>query len=348
VESILPLLISDDAHGLDLDKPFRKKQLTEFIFQQLLFDFDGMTSLPVSLRDRLSGSYTVLPFEAVERQVSRDGTIKYLLRLLDGTCIEAVILTDRDGRHTFCISSQSGCRMGCAYCKTGSMGLLRNLEAHEIVGQVLFLAAQVQARYNVVYMGMGEPLDNYDAVAGSLTVLSDPGLCGISQSRITVSTCGVVDRMEPLLRRFPGIGLALSLNSAVQARRERIMPVTRRFPVSDLRDTVHRCYEATGRRVTLEYVMIDGFNLGDDEVEAIRQFDRSAVLLNLIPLNEAAEGYAPPDQAAIGEFSKKLKDAGFTVTRRYRRGDDIDAACGQLFYRVLHGDQDGRDAGLTD
>lgn len=321
------------------DKKFRIKQLYNNIFSSMIYDFNEMTDLPVSLRERLLLLADVIVIKEVSRIVSKDETVKFLFELKDGNKIESVVLKDKNDRYTFCISTQCGCRMGCVFCRTGSMGLIRNLSYDEIISQVLFLSRYIytesdertkEQRFNIVFMGMGEPLDNYDNLVSAVEILLDKDKFGLSPSRITLSTCGILDKLLDFSKIFPEINIALSLNASSQEKREIIMPVSKKFSFDQLVSVCKDIALKNSKRITFEYVLVDSENnLEDDIQNLIRILDKN-FLLNIIPLNDTDTIKGKISEDKIMSFINRLTDAKCNVTRRYRKGEDIMAACGQL------------------
>lgn len=325
-----------------LDKKFRKKQIWEFIFKKKIFSFDLMKNLPLALRERLNASFSILGLEEQRRQKASDGTVKFLFRLSDDSSVEAVLLEDKNSNYTFCISTQCGCRMGCTFCKTGEMGLIRDLTPAEIVSQILFIAGYLQEKhdigekkFNIVFMGMGEPLDNFDNLLAAIRLIIAKDGFALSPQRITVSTCGVAAKIPPLLEEVPSIGLAVSLNSAIESKRSSIMPITRKYPLKELAAVLTDCFERFHNRITLEYVLIKGFNMGEEDIEALKMFNSKAFHINIIPLNRSEAEAERPSEAEIKFFITRLEQMNFRVSRRYRRGDEIQAACGQLYWEEM-------------
>ena len=315
-----------------VDRPFRDRQIYQALYERAARDFSEMTDLPKHLRVRLARRFRVGQPEIASRQLSADGTCKYLLRLADGATVEAVDIPDR-GRRTFCISSQAGCALACSFCVTGYWGAGRNLTAGEIAGQVLAIRADrslPMAGLNVVFMGMGEPLLNLENVKAALDLLTE----WISPHRITVSTVGILPGLEEMARWERRPNLAISLHAPDEERRGRIMPVNRTYPLVELLAALRRYPLEKGRKLTFEYILIRDFN---DRVE---DADRLARLLaglrakiNLIPINPdpvLGERMAPPDGARIEAFKERLRRRGWIATVRRRRGDEVSAACGQL------------------
>jgi 23S rRNA (adenine2503-C2)-methyltransferase len=316
------------------DKPFHARQLYGWIHGRGERDFSRMSNLPRPLRSALAETCRVVRPEVETRQKSRDGTVKYLLRLEDGKAVEAVYIPE-SRRITFCISSQIGCPLGCTFCLTAKMGLVRNLTPGEIAGQVAILAGEHRLSandYNLVFMGMGEPLNNYDSVLAAFRILADPEGFGISPKHITLSTAGVVPGLRRIAAESPRPRIAVSLSATTDKLRDELMPVNRAYPLAVLFETLREIPLAPRERITFEYVLLRGIN--DSTEDAIRLASltgRMAVKVNLIPYNEASVGgYAPPAPAAARAFRDLLLARGLRASIRKRRGADISAACGQL------------------
>lgn len=318
-----------------IDRPFRAAQVWDALHRRGATGFEQMTDLPRALRDELAARFRVGAPEIVERRPAADGTTKFLLRLADGATIEAVDippLPGESGRHSLCISSQAGCALACAFCVTGFWGAGRNLTAGEILGQVLAVRREggLPESVNLVFMGMGEPLLNLDAVRGALDVLTET----IGWRRITVSTSGVVPGIEAMARWRERPNLAISLHAADDARRSRIMPINRTWPLAELIDALRRYPLERGRRLTIEYILIRGLNDSPADADALAA--RLAGLrakVNLIPINPdpvLGPAMVPPPAAAVDAFHRRLKAHGLISTVRRKRGDDVSAACGQL------------------
>jgi 23S rRNA (adenine2503-C2)-methyltransferase len=293
-----------------------------------------MSNLPLPLRSALSQRYRVGRPEVEARQQSRDGTVKYLLRLEDGKAVEAVAIPEKS-RTTFCISSQIGCPLGCTFCLTARMGLVRNLTPGEIAGQAAVLAGEqgLQANeYNLVFMGMGEPMNNYDSVLAAFRILVDPQGLGIAPRHITLSTAGVVPGLRRIAAESPRPRIAVSLSATTDKLRDELMPVNRAYPLAVLFETLRAIPLAPRERITFEYVLLRGINDSlDDAVRLAALAGRMSVKINLIPYNEASvQGYARPAPAAARAFRDLLLARGLRASLRKRRGADISAACGQL------------------
>ncbi len=295
--------------------------------------YDEMTNLPQSLRETLKEKYPFTAPKVVRKQESaRDGTIKYLWELADGNCVETVLMRYHYG-NTVCISSEVGCRMGCAFCASTLGGLVRRLEPQEMVDQVLF--TQIDSGLpisHIVLMGIGEPLDNFDNVMRFLELINDPKGMNISMRHISLSTCGLVPKIDELAKRKLQLTLSVSLHAPNDRVRDRIMPVNKAYPSEELLAACRRYYAATSRRISFEYAMIDGVNDSvEDARELLRRLKGLPAHFNLIPLNHVEESpLKPSSKAAVANFQKTLEDGGITATVRRTLGGDIDASCGQL------------------
>lgn len=315
---------------------FRATQLVRWLYGKGARSFAEMTDLPAELRTTLAARFRISGADVAERQVSRDGTRKYLVRFSDGVSVETVGLPDAD-RLTVCFSTQAGCPMGCAFCATGRSGLTRDLTPGEMVDQVLLVAHDFGARVtNAVAMGQGEPFTNYGAVIAALRFMNSGDGPGIGARHLTVSTCGLIPGIERLATEPEQFTLAVSLHSAVQATRDRLMPGVRGVKLPALRATVAAYADSTGRRPTLEYALADGVNDTDAELDALLAFcDGLMCHVNLIPVNPVADtGFARSPRERAVYFRDALKRAGTEASVRVERGTDIDAACGQLRQRL--------------
>jgi 23S rRNA (adenine2503-C2)-methyltransferase len=334
-------ILTLDRAGLEgamgaLGQPaFRVSQVVRRLYQRGASSFEEMTDLPKGLREELGRRYSFALPVVVARQESSDGTRKYLVRFADGVAVETVGLPAGD-RLTVCFSTQAGCAMGCAFCATGQGGLVRGLRSGEMAVQVLLVASDYDRRVtNAVAMGQGEPFADYDATIGGLRLLNDPDALGIGARHITVSTCGLLPGIRRLAREPEQFTLAVSLHSALQVTRDRLMPGVRTYPLASLRSALSDYFATSGRRPTLEYALIGGINDTDDELSALVGFCRGMPFhVNLIPVNPVAgTDSAKPGARRIEEFRRALADAGIEASVRVERGADIDAACGQLKQR---------------
>lgn len=311
---------------------FRAKQVFSWLHRGVR-SYDEMTNLPKPLRDELAERYPIHPPKVVRRQESkRDGTIKYLWQLHDGNCVETVLMRYNYG-NTVCISTEVGCRMGCAFCASTIGGLVRRLEPYEMLDEVLFTQLDSGLPVSrVVLMGIGEPLDNFDNVMRFLELVNSPEGMNLSMRHISLSTCGLVPKIDELAEKKLQISLAISLHGPNDAIRDKIMPVNRAYPSEQLLGACRRYFEATGRRIHFEYAMIDGVNDREEDArELLRRLKGLPAHFNLIPLNHVEESpLKPSSRAAVARFQKILEDGGITATVRRTLGGDIDASCGQL------------------
>jgi 23S rRNA (adenine2503-C2)-methyltransferase len=313
---------------------FHARQIFQWLYRRGITDPAAMTDLSRDLRAALANGCTLSTPEVVHREKSIDGTEKFLLRLDDSRTIEAVFIPDTPSM-TFCISTQVGCAMACAFCLTGKMGLVRNLTAGEIVGQVRVLADALQmrgARFNIVLMGMGEPLHNYDETMKALRILADEHGFAMSPRRITLSTVGLLPALEKLAREPVMPNLAISLHAPTDAQRGELVPINRKYGVSDIIEACKRFPLKRRNRITFEYVLLAGIN---DRPEDARRLAKLLAgvksKVNLIPLNVAAGiPFDRPSDQAVDRFAQILADRHLTVSVRKSRGRDIRAACGQL------------------
>lgn len=313
---------------------FRGKQVFTWLHRGAV-SFDAMSNLSKALREKLAAAYTITAPKVACKQVSRlDGTMKYLWELGDGNCIETVLMHYHHG-NTVCISSQVGCRMGCAFCASTLGGKVRNLTASEMLDQVLFTQLDSgETISNIVLMGIGEPLDNLDTVLRFLELVNHPDGLNIGMRHISLSTCGLI----PGIRRLGELELQLTLSVSLHApdseTRSRIMPVNRAYDVDALFEACHWYFQKTGRRISFEYAMIDGVNDQDWQADLIAKKVRGMPAhVNLIPLNDVRESPWKPSRR-IAAFQKRLEEHGITATVRRSLGGDIDAACGQLRKRA--------------
>ena len=311
---------------------FRGKQVYTWLHKGVR-SYDEMSNLSKDLRSALAQKYPIAAPEVVRKQESaRDGTIKYLWRLSDGNCVETVLMRYNYG-NTVCISTEVGCRMGCAFCASTIGGLVRKLEPYEMLDEVLF--TQIDSGLpisRIVLMGIGEPLDNFDNVMRFLELVNSPEGMNISMRHISLSTCGLVPKIDELAERKLQISLAISLHGPNDTIRDKIMPVNKAYPIDVLLAACRRYFEATSRRIHFEYSMIDGVNdREEDAKELLRRLKGLPAHFNLIPLNHVEESpFKPSSKAAVARFQKILEDGGITATVRRTLGGDIDASCGQL------------------
>lgn len=311
---------------------FRAKQVYTWLHKGVK-SYGEMTNIPQALRERLEQESPLYIPQVVRKQQSKlDGTIKYLWRLADGNCVETVLMRYHYG-NTVCISTEVGCRMGCAFCASTIGGLVRKLEPYEMLDEVLF--TQVDSGLpisHIVLMGIGEPLDNFDNVMRFLELVNSPDGMNISMRHISLSTCGLVPKIDELAKRKLQLTLSVSLHAPDDAVRDKIMPVNKAYPSQQLLDACRRYYEATSRRISFEYAMIDGVNDREEDARVLlRRLRGLPAHFNLIPLNHVEESpLKPSSKKAVARFQQILEDGGITATVRRTLGGDIDASCGQL------------------
>src|SRR4051812_14007857 len=313
---------------------FHARQLFQWIHKRGVTDFGEMTDLGRDLRTALAAHLRVATPDVVRREQSTDGTTKFLLRLDDGQLVESVFIPDTPA-NTFCLSTQVGCAMRCGFCLTGRMGIVRNLTAGEVVGQVRVLARELdllQARFNIVLMGMGEPLHNYDATMKALRILADELGLAVSPRRVTLSTVGVLPALERLATEPLMPNLAISLHATTEDLRDMLVPINRKYGLKELLDACRRFPIKRRARITFEYVMLKNVNDRDEDARRlVRLLHGIKAKVNLLPLNEAPGiPFERPDDARVNRFAQIVAERGLVVSVRKSRGRDIRAACGQL------------------
>lgn len=323
---------------------YRARQIYAWIYRKEVSSFYEMSDMPKELRARLDKNAEISIPRVLKQRVSKDNTRKFLLEMKDKKKVETVVIPqggDKNDRYSLCISTQIGCPVGCAFCATGASGFQRSLQAYEMVGQVLGsrreLAKRLKAQEellitNVVYMGMGEPMLNFDEVLKSVYILNDHRGINIGQRHITISTAGEVKGIQRLAREKIQVTLAISLHACNNELRNQLIPLNRKYPLELLMESVAEYIEDSGRRVTFEYIMLDGVNTDlSDALAMIKLLKPLLANVNLIPYNEVSGlDFKRPSPAKIGQFYNWLADGGLNVTLREERGSDIEAACGQL------------------
>lgn len=322
------------------EKGFRSRQIYSWIHEKLVDDFEEMTNLPKTLRQKLESAYEIRRVEMEKRQISKiDGTNKFLFCLKDGNMVESVLMKYKHG-NSVCISSQVGCRMGCCFCASTLDGLERNLTPSEMLRQVYQIQKITGERVsNIVIMGTGEPLDNYDNFLKFIHMVSDEHGLNISQRNITASTCGIVPNIRRLAEEKLQITLALSLHGSNQEKRRSLMPVANKYELHEVLEACDYYFEKTGRRITFEYSLVHGVNDTPEDAKELMGIlkDRNCHL-NLIPVNPIKErNYEKPDKKSAENFKNKLEKNGINVTIRREMGSDIDGACGQLRRKTMQG-----------
>jgi len=319
------------------EKPYRGRQLFKWLYHTRQHDFNLMTDQSRDLRERLVAAYEIRPIETAHRAKSVDGTEKFLFRLDDGHGVEAVLIPD-NGRGTACVSSQAGCALGCRFCATGVMGLRRSLTVGEIVSQLLLLRDLRGGGCftNVVFMGMGEPLHNFENMVEAIGIINDSSGLAVAARKITVSTVGIAPKIRTLADSGLKVRLAVSLNAATQEKRAEIMPLARKYGLDELMEAVRYYTQKTGTRVTFEYVLFDGFNDGIEDVEALSRLVRGVPCkINILAYNPVPGlDFKRPGDDKVDWFGRQLFPRAPAVTVRKSRGTDIQAACGQLAGRM--------------
>ncbi len=317
-------------------RPFRAGQVFEWVYRKKVLSFGDMSNISLKLRKELEENFTLSIPEIIRREKSSDGTVKYLIEMGDGEKVESALIP-HGRRLTLCLSTQAGCRFGCLFCASGASGFGRNLEAYEITGQYLAVSGSCGRRItNIVFMGVGEPLDNFEALMTAVDVLSDPAGPALGKRKISVSTCGIAPGIRELTRINPGIGLSVSLHSADPEKRKVLVPVTRKYPLKELKEALR---EFTGKcryPVSLEYILISGFNVLPEDGAKLADFCKGIrAKVNLIPCNPSSvKKFTPPDEKELAGFLSELDRRGIFYSMRRPRGRDISAACGQLRYRA--------------
>ena len=355
-------LLGLDSQGMETlfaglnEKPFRARQVLKWIHRRGAADFTAMTDIAKDLRAKLNEAASIEPPAVVGDGTAPDGTRKWLLKVDDANAVEAVFIPE-DGRGTLCVSSQAGCTLDCAFCSTGKQGFNRNLSAAEIIGQLWlanralgFHAGGPRAVSNVVFMGMGEPMLNLDAVIPAARLMIDDNGYGLSRRRVTVSTSGVVPGMDRLAAECP-VALAVSLHAPDDALRDRLVPINRKYPIRQLIAACNRYLVHAPRDfITFEYVMLDGVNDSDVQARALLGIAAGVrCKFNLIPFNPFSDsGFKRSGAERIRRFAQVLQRAGLTVTTRKTRGDGIDAACGQLAGDVTDRTRRGKTVPITE
>ena len=318
------------------EKSFRAKQVYDWLWSKNLHSIDEMTNLSKDLREKIAQEYTINPISVDQLQKSSDGTIKNGVKLHDGLLVESVLIPT-DTRTTACVSSQVGCSLNCEFCATARLKRMRNLEVAEIVDQVALIDKQSKLYFdrplsNIVFMGMGEPMMNYKNVVDSIKKITEPSGLGMSPRRMTVSTSGIPKMIKMLADEDLRVKLALSLHSAIEEKRNEIMPFSDKFPLTDIMESLQYWYQKTGSIITFEYCVWKGINDGDEDIKALVKYCKQVPSkVNLIQYNSIGDGkYDQSNPAAMENYVRQLEKNGITVMIRRSRGSDIDAACGQL------------------
>lgn len=315
---------------------FHASQIFSWIYQKSIYDFDKMTNLSTNLKELLKKHFLINSLVLVNKQQSEDDTEKFLFKLEDGNLIEAVSIPTKD-RVTGCISSQVGCKFCCFFCASGARGFKRNLEVAEIIGQIIFLKSNCLHKKltHIVFMGTGEPFDNYDTILKAIRIINSKESLNIGARRITISTSGVIPGIARLAKEGLQVELSVSLHAAFDELRSKLMPVNKVYPLKYLLEACRKYIKQTNRQVTFEYILIDGINSDLKNAQELGKLLRGMnCKINLIPVNPVKElKIQPPEKPKIFGFKNSLLRAGINVTLRAERGQDIDAACGQLRFK---------------
>lgn len=314
------------------EKPFRAEQIFKWIFQEKIKSFDEMTNISLELREKLKENYTICNFEILRKQESKDGTIKYLFDVLDGNAIETVLMSYHHG-YSICVSSQIGCKMGCEFCASTGINFIRNLTSGEIAEQILAVEQDANVRIsNVVFMGIGEPLDNYENVINAIHIINNPKGLNIGARHISISTSGLVPKIYQLAKEKIPCTLSISLHATNNEKRSSMMPVNNAYPIEELIQACKDYIKETNRRISFEYALAKDNNDNlNDAKELVKLLKGMLCHVNLIPINKIENGtFTKSSNENIMRFRDFLNDHGIVATIRRELGSDIDAACGQL------------------
>src|SRR3989338_9910130 len=315
------------------EQSFRAAQIFDWLYKKGAEDFDAMTNLPVALREKLKSDFLTGKPTAVKEEKADDKTVKFLFALADGEEIETVLIPTSE-RVTLCVSTQVGCKFHCGFCASGLAGFRRNLSCAEILAQILYARNHHprQSVSHIVFMGIGEPLDNYENLIKAIRIINSPKAVNIAARRITISTCGIVSQIKKLMAERLQIELAISLHGSNNRLRDLLMPVNKKYPVEELIATCREYIQKTKRQITFEYILIRGLTCTTESAEELgKLLKKMTCKMNLIPYNKVEEfGHEPPTKMEILLFKKRLSELGIHATVRMPRGRDVNAACGQL------------------
>ncbi|MCF7894032.1 MAG: 23S rRNA (adenine(2503)-C(2))-methyltransferase RlmN [Candidatus Omnitrophica bacterium] len=308
---------------------YSAKQIFAWIYKERVQDFSLMTNIAKDKREELTKMFYFLNFKTLKKEKSKDGTQKYLFQLVDQEAIEAVLIPEKQ-RNTLCLSTQVGCKFNCKFCASKTGGFIRNLEVSEIVNQYLQLS-QKDKITNIVFMGIGEPFDNFKNVVKSIEILTEPAGLNFTNKRISISTCGLSDKIKKIAELELGVKLSISLHAVLDEKRNKIMPVNKIYPLADLVKAIKYYNQRQKFPVTFEYILLADFNIGGQDAKRLAKLVKTTrAKLNLIPYNPTGATLRPPEFAKIDNFKKILKKENIIFTLRKERGSDINAACGQL------------------
>lgn len=323
--------LKEELKGME-EKPFRAEQIFKWLYEEKVESFDEMTNLSLPLREKLRNNYTMCNFNILKKQESKDGTIKYLLDVLDGNAIETVLMRYHHG-NSICVSSQIGCKMGCKFCASTGINFIRNLSSGEIVEQIIRVEQDTGERIsNVVFMGIGEPLDNYDNVVNAIRLINHPKGLNIGARHISISTSGLIPKIYQLAEENIQCTLSISLHATNNEKRSSMMPVNQTYPIEELLQACKDYTEKTNRRISFEYALAKDNNDNiEDAKELVKRLKGMLCHVNLIPINKIENGkFTKSSMENIMKFRDYLNDHGMVATIRRELGSDIDAACGQL------------------
>ncbi len=314
------------------EKPYRADQIFQWLYKVNVTSFDEMTDLSLDLREKLKREFTICNFNILEKQVSIDGTVKYLFDILDGNAIETVVMEYKHGR-TICVSSQVGCKMGCKFCASTGIAFIRNLSAGEIVEELLAVEKDLNIKIsNIVFMGIGEPLDNFDNVMKAIEIINYPKGLGIGARHISISTCGIVPKIYEIADRDMQCTLSISLHQANNEKRSAMMPINNKYNIEELMEACRYYIEKTNKRISFEYALAKDNNDNEEDAKELVNLLRGMLChVNLIPINKIQDGkFSKSTNENIIKFRDYLNSKGIVATIRRELGSDIDAACGQL------------------
>ncbi len=314
------------------EKPYRAEQIFKWLYQVNVTSFEEMTDLSLELREKLKNEYNICNYNIIERQVSKDGTVKYLFDILDENAIETVLMTYKHGK-TICVSSQVGCKMGCKFCASTGIAFIRNLTSGEIVEQLLAVQKDLNTKIsNIVFMGIGEPLDNFDNVMKAIEIINYPKGLGIGARHISISTCGLVPKIYEIADRDLQCTLSISLHASNNEKRSSMMPINNKYSIEELMKACRYYIEKTNKRISFEYALAKDNNDNEqDAKELVKLLKGMLCHVNLIPINKIEEGkFSKSTNENIIKFRDYLNGKGIVATIRRELGSDIDAACGQL------------------
>jgi len=337
LKSLTLIELTDYLEKLKYPK-YHAQEIVRWLYQKEVCDISSMSNLSLELRRKLEGNFYLSSLNLIEGFISEDKTRKYLFELEDKSAIESVLIPHKE-RNTACLSTQVGCKYTCRFCASGAAGFLRNLNQAEILNQIIAIKKDIKDNINnIVFMGIGEPLDNYDTLLNSIRIINAKYGFNIGQRKITISTCGLVDGIKKLAKEGLQIELSVSLHSAIDSKRNEIVPLNKKYPLAKLSSAIREFVKLTKRKVTFEYILLGGFNTTLDDAKALAEFTRGMdCKINLIPFNPVCDKqFSQPAKLEVLFFKDYLFKHDIDVTIRQPRGQDIEAACGQLRLRHIN------------